>query len=501
MSDPATIATRLEGLAGVRVLVVGDVMLDQYVSGTVERVSPEAPIPVLRIEHEQSALGGAGNVARNVAALGGRASLLATVGGDDAGRRVRALLAAEHDIEPILIEAAGRPTTVKTRYLAGGQQLLRTDLDAPDGLPEQSRQELAEAAVAALEVNDIVVLSDYAKGTLGETLLGDLIAAAGAAGKEVIADPKSSDFSRYAGVTLLTPNRAELELAGGRAITDDASAEAAARTVARHHGMAAMLLTRGAQGMTLIDLREAGEGVAHLPVQAREVFDVSGAGDTVVATMALARGAGCRLGEAAELANLTAGIVVGKVGTAVVYPGEVMAAVEGAGRAPEAKVLELAPALDVVDRWRRQGERLVFTNGCFDLPHPGHVALLERARAAGDRLVVGLNSDASVARLKGSDRPIQGEAARATVLASFAAVDLVVIFAADTPRELIEALRPDLLVKGADYSLDQVVGADIVASYGGQVLLVELEPGHSTSQTIARLAAEGEEQGGGGELN
>ena len=244
--------------------------------------------------------------------------------------------------------------------------------------------------------------------------------------------------------------------------------------------------------MTLVDLREAGEGVAHLPVQAREVFDVSGAGDTVVATMALARGAGCQLGEAAELANLAAGIVVGKVGTAVVYPGDVMVTVEGAGGTPEAKVLELATALEVVDRWRRQGERLVFTNGCFDLPHPGHVALLERARAAGDRLIVGLNSDASVTRLKGSGRPIQGEAARATVLASFAAVDLVVIFAADTPREMIEALRPDLLVKGADYQLDQVVGADIVAGYGGKVLLVELEPGHSTSQTIARLSADGE---------
>ncbi|HJM48650.1 MAG TPA: D-glycero-beta-D-manno-heptose 1-phosphate adenylyltransferase [Alphaproteobacteria bacterium] len=496
MVDPATIATRLEGLAGVRVLVVGDVMLDQYVSGSVERVSPEAPIPVLRIEHQQSALGGAGNVARNVAALGGRASLLASVGDDEAGRRVGALLAAEPNIEPALIEVAGRPTTVKTRYLAAGQQLLRSDLDAPGELPEASRQALAEAATRILADSDIVVLSDYAKGTLGAAFLGDLIAAAGAAGKEVVADPKSADFSRYAGVTLLTPNRAELELAGGRAITDDASAEAAARAVANQHGLAAVLLTRGAQGMTLVDLRQDGEGVVHLPVQVREVFDVSGAGDTVVATMALARGAGCRLGEAAELANLTAGIVVGKVGTAAVYPGEVMAAAEGAwgaGQRPEAKVLELAPALEVVERWRRQGERLVFTNGCFDLPHPGHVALLERARAAGDRLVVGLNGDASVTRLKGAGRPIQGEAARATVLASFAAVDLVVIFAADTPRQLIEALRPDLLVKGADYSLDQVVGADIVAGYGGQVMLVELEPGHSTSQTIARLAAEGED--------
>lgn len=484
MSDPADLAHRIERFRAARVLVLGDAMLDRYVYGTVDRMSPEAPIPVLRIESMRAMPGGAGNVARNVAALGAKAVLVGVVGDDAAGAELGELLGRQAGVDARLIAAAGRPTTVKTRYIAGRQQLLRADAEHTAPANGALAARLLDAVRAALANVDVVVLSDYAKGVLADPVLAETIKLARAAGKPVIADPKSPHFGRYRGATLLTPNRLELATATRRACDDDDACAAAAAAAIAESGVEALLATRGERGMTLA---RAGKPPVHLAAEAREVFDVSGAGDTVVATIAVALAAGAGLVEAAELANLAAGIAVAKLGTAVVHPVDLIGAVHAhAVLATEAKVVALETALERVAHWRSRGERIGFTNGCFDLIHPGHVSLLAQARAACDRLIVGLNADASVRRLKGPDRPVQNETARGVVLASLASVDLVVPFEEDTPIELIRALRPDVLVKGADYRLDQVVGADVVQAYGGRVLLAELLTGHSTSSTIAR---------------
>ena len=484
--DPAA---ALAGIAGTRVLVLGDVMLDRYLSGRVERISPEAPVPVLRIEEESSMLGGAGNVLRNLTALGAKAELVALVGDDSAGAEVTRLL-AETGGGNHLMHIAGRPTSIKERYLAGGQQLLRSDRDPPGPLPPDTAEALAASADTLLPEAAALVLSDYGKGLLTESVIGRVLAKAKALGLPVIVDPKGRDFSRYAGASLITPNRQELEEAAGLPTASDAEVEAACQKLLAEGDIGAVLATRGADGMTLAQVTSGGcPAIHHLPTMARDVFDVSGAGDSVVATMAAALGAGLPPLEAAGLANAAAGLVVAKVGTAVVRPSEILQAFHAMElSAAEDKVADGDALLDHVARWRRGGLRVGFTNGCFDLLHPGHVALLQKARDACDRLVVGLNSDASVERLKGAGRPIQGEAARAAVLASMACVDSVVVFGEDTPLQLIEALKPDVLIKGADYRIDQVVGADLVQSYGGQVLLIPLEEGHSTTATIGKLS-------------
>ena len=471
----------IEGLQGARVAVIGDLMLDRYVYGGVERISPEAPIAVLGIDHERVMLGGAGNVARNVAALGAEAVLVALCGEDDAGSEIKALLAVEDRLRAQLCVTAGRATSVKTRFVAGNQQLLRTDLEAREDVGAAAAAELLTVALAAVDGADAVVLSDYAKGVLSKALIEAVVERAAARSVPVIADPKTLDFSHYRGVGVLTPNRAELHAATRMDVASDDQAVDAAQSVIDRCGVAAVLVTRGARGMSLVR-REAAP--VHIPTRAREVFDVSGAGDTVVAALAGGLASGMTLDAAAELANVAAGVVVGKVGTAVVDAGELKAAFLNT----EAKVVDLASAGDRLAQWRLVGDRIVFTNGCFDLIHPGHVALLAQAKAAGERLIVGLNSDASVKRLKGEDRPIQNQVARAQVLASFAAVDLVVIFGEDTPLELITTLRPEVLVKGADYAEAEVVGGDVVKAYGGEVVLAEIVDGHSTTGTISRMS-------------
>ncbi len=476
----------IESLAGARVAVIGDVMLDRYVYGAVDRVSPEAPIAVLGIEHERAMPGGAGNVARNAAALGAEVTLVALCGDDEAGREIAALLATAENLTTNIILSASRTTSVKTRFVAANQQLLRTDRDARDTVDATAAAEIQVAALAAVDGADAVILSDYAKGVLSRVLIEAVVARAGERGVAVIADPKSANFSHYRGVSVLTPNRAELQAASHLQVAHDDQAVAAARRVIETCGIGGVLATRGAQGMTLV--RAEGEP-QHIPTRAREVFDVSGAGDTVVAALAVGLAAGLTLDAAAELANAAAGVVVGKAGTAVVGVAELKAALQVRDVLnTEAKIVDLPAALERLASWRGDSERIVFTNGCFDLIHPGHVALLAQARAAGERLIVGLNSDASVRRLKGDGRPVQIEGGRAQVLASFAAVDLVVIFDEDTPLELISALRPDILVKGADYAEAEVVGGDVVKAYGGQVLRADIIDGHSTTGTISRMS-------------
>jgi len=485
MTERSTLLPLIESFSDAYVLCVGDVMLDRFVHGRVERISPEAPIPVLRVDREATMLGGAGNVVRNLVALGANARLVSVVGDDPPADELRKLLEEEQSTKFSLITDANRRTSIKTRFLAGNQQIVRADWETVKPLSATVHAAILEAVTAMLPECSIMVLSDYRKGVLDDDAVGQLIAAAHAAGKRVVIDPKGNSYHRYRGADVITPNRHELAQASDTPVAGGEEGGCANRLIEKHD-FGAVLATLGEDGMVLV----TSEGdVTRLPAEAREVFDVSGAGDTVVATLAAALAAGAELDEAAALANVTAGIVVGKVGTAVAYASEVAQELRHQDLSKaDAKAMVLEAARDRVDLWRRQGLKVGFTNGCFDLLHPGHISLLNQAKAACDRLVVGLNSDVSVARLKGPGRPVQSEVARTTVLASLATVDMVVIFGEDTPARVIEKLRPDVLVKGADYRIDEVVGADLVQGYGGKVLLARLEAGYSTSATLSRIA-------------
>ncbi|NKB55828.1 MAG: D-glycero-beta-D-manno-heptose-7-phosphate kinase [Alphaproteobacteria bacterium] len=479
------ISSLIGQMSDARILCVGDLMLDRFVTGTVDRVSPEAPIPVLNVKDEAAMIGGAGNVVRNLVAFGAAAELVAVVGDDTAGDELETLLDATRGVVARLARVKGRRTTIKTRFVTGGQQLLRADHETVVPLSAADRAALLERASDALAECGGLVLSDYGKGVLEDTLIAELIALARDAGKPVIVDPKGDDYSVYRGATLVTPNRNELRQASGMPVDDDDMVVAACRQIIASCGVDGVLATRSEQGMTLVQ----GDAVHHLPARAREVFDVSGAGDTVAAALAAALALGAPTPDAARLANTAAGVAVGKVGTAAAYASEILTAQhEAEFMTGEAKIATLASARDRVEAWRRQGRRIGFTNGCFDLVHPGHISMLNQARAACDVLIVGLNSDASVRRLKGPERPAQPELGRAAVLASLMPVDMVVIFAEDTPLDLITALRPDILVKGQDYALDEVVGAAEVQSWGGKVVLADILDGHSTTETLRRIA-------------
>jgi D-beta-D-heptose 7-phosphate kinase/D-beta-D-heptose 1-phosphate adenosyltransferase len=483
---PTDLVALVEALARTRVLCVGDVMLDHYISGRVERISPEAPVPVLRIEGEESRLGGAGNVVHNLRALGAETCFISVTGHDPAGREIARMMSKLGNAESHLLAERDRVTSVKTRYVADTQQLLRADQERVAPLQAETRADLLAQLKAALGHYQIVILSDYAKGVLGDGLAAEIIAAANKAGRKVIVDPKGGDYSIYRGAFLLKPNRRELCVASSRTSLDTPEEMVAVSLdLIQRHNFGAILVSCGKDGMVLVESKDK---VHRLPASAREVYDVTGAGDTVVAVLGAALASGASLVDAATLANAAAGLVVGKVGTAVVEAKELASSILDRDTLKSRKVLPLTLALDQAARWRRKGLKVGFTNGCFDLIHPGHVALLEQARKECDRLVVGINSDASVKKLKGPTRPVQNEAARASVLASLADVDLVVIFDADTPIELIKSLRPEILVKGADYKLDQVVGAEVVQSYGGKVVLADLVAGYSTTATIARAA-------------
>lgn len=483
MAD-ADLVSLVEKLAATRLICVGDVMLDHYVYGAVERVSPEAPIPVLRVERETRTLGGAGNVLRNLQALGLSPCFISVVGNDTAGREVSKLAAGSDGAEVHMLQESGRSTTIKTRYVARTQQLLRADREKIAPVAASVREDLLRVFEHAVTGRGVTILSDYAKGVLGDGVAGAIIAVARAAGHAVVVDPKGTDYGPYRGASILKPNRGELASATKLPTGSEAEVTAAARALIDDFELGAVLVSLSQEGMLLI---EAGGAVHRLAAEAREVFDVSGAGDTVVAVLGAALGAGASLLDAARLANIAAGVVVGKVGTAVVHASELEEAIVNRDALAGQKLLPLPVALDHVARWRHNGLKIGFTNGCFDILHPGHVSLLSQARSHCDRLVVGLNSDASVKRLKGPDRPVQSAAARGAVLSSLASVDMVVVFDEDTPRALIAALQPEVLVKGADYRKEQVVGADIVEAHGGKVVLAELVPGFSTTATIARI--------------
>ena len=483
--DPNNLISVVAKLAGARVLCIGDLMLDRFVYGTVERISPEGPIPIIHVDKEATMLGGAGNVVRNVVAMGAQCTFVSAIGTDDGGKRLTSLVSQLRNVEAYLLRESGRPSTIKTRYMAGGQQLLRADQETDVPLAPATESDIRLAALDAIPASDAVVLSDYGKGVLSESVIQCVIEKARVEGKPIIVDPKGNDFSRYAGANFVTPNSSELALASGRLLSDDDSIVKAARQLSVSHKIDSFLVTRSQEGMSLIDL----ENIEHIRVRVKEVFDVSGAGDTVVAVFSSAVAVGIRPADAAYLANVAAGLVVGKLGTAAVNLDDVRRAIRNHSlEADEDKIVSNLEAVEIADGWRKNGKVVGFTNGCFDILHPGHVSMLRQARSSCDYLIVGLNSDDSVRRLKGEDRPVQTEAARAYILASLPHVDLVVTFGEDTPESLIGKLIPDVLIKGADYHRQDVVGADLVEGTGGRIVLIELEPGYSTTDTIARMA-------------
>jgi D-beta-D-heptose 7-phosphate kinase/D-beta-D-heptose 1-phosphate adenosyltransferase len=486
----------LDRLGDARIAIVGDVMLDLYMQGDVERISPEAPVPVIRLMSERAIAGGAANVAANAASLGARVNLVGLAGDDEGFRRLAANLATHATIDCSgITRLADRPTITKTRVIGQHQQIARIDREDTRPLPVAVEAEILERALEAMAKSDVMVLSDYGKGVLSDGLLAPLLAAARRRGIPTIVDPKRRDLAAYRGATLITPNRAELKLATGLPCDSDEEVLAAARRAQAMCG-ADLLVTRSDRGMSLIPCE--GEPI-HLATVAREVYDVSGAGDTVVAVLGACLAAGLSMREAMRAANHAAGIVVGKFGTATVTRQELARAMEEAradgSDIEDGRLLGLQDLLSLRQYWRTQGLTIGIANGCFDLLHPGHISLIAQAAAACDRLVVALNSDASVRRLKGPQRPIQSEAARANVIGAIKGVAAVVLFDEDTPYELVAALQPEVLVKGADYTEDQVVGADIVRAAGGRVLLAKLSEGLSTSRLIANMTMDLQDAG------
>ncbi len=473
-----------------RVLVIGDIMLDRYFWGKVRRISPEAPVPVVKMHHITETLGGAGNVANNLAGLGCGVEVIGICGEDRTADALRQLFKRKQ-IRDGLVTDPNRPTTTKTRIMAHKQQVLRLDEEDARPIPAEHLQTIIEHIERAISDSHAVVISDYGKGMFTDRgFTRKIIQSARALKIPVLVDPKGTAWDRYAEATCMTPNTAELEAVTGTSLEDDeALLVSTACELRKKLDLSWLLVTRGANGMCLAGPREQ---TIRIPAQAREVYDVSGAGDTVIATLAAMLATQASMVDASRVANMAAGIVVGKLGTQPILNSELSAALEYADsqhRYPyaAAKIRKLDAALASTQEWRAASDRIVFTNGCFDLLHPGHVSLLHQARALGDRLVVGLNTDDSVRRLKGPQRPILSEHDRAAMLSALECVDLVVYFNEDTPLALIEAIKPDILVKGSDYQPDQVVGKEIVEAYGGTVKLVELVKGYSTTRLTERV--------------
>ncbi|MDN3522890.1 bifunctional D-glycero-beta-D-manno-heptose-7-phosphate kinase/D-glycero-beta-D-manno-heptose 1-phosphate adenylyltransferase HldE [Halomonas ramblicola] len=467
----------LTALERSRLLVVGDVMLDRYWHGGTSRISPEAPVPVVRVEESEDRPGGAANVALNIASLGAQAALAGVVGDDaNADRLVTRL--EDAGVSTHFQRNPGLPTITKLRVMSRNQQLIRLDFE--EGLGELDTSGLLARVESALPDCDLVILSDYGKGTLNR--VPELIRLVRGAGKRVLVDPKGGDFRKYRGASVITPNLTEFEAVMGHC-RDDVELATRGEALRVELELEALLITRSEKGMTLI--REGHEPL-HLPTRAREVFDVTGAGDTVIGVLGLALAAGHGFAEAMTLANLAAGLVVAKPGTATLSIAELYTALHG-DKLAEFGVIKEAPLIEAVRAAQARGERVVMTNGCFDILHAGHVAYLEHAHQLGDRLIVAVNDDASIARLKGPKRPINPLMRRMQVLAGLGAVDWVVPFAEDTPQRLIEAVLPDVLVKGGDYRPEQIAGGEAVREAGGEVRVLGFEDGVSTTAMISTI--------------
>lgn len=473
------------GFKKARILCVGDLMLDLFVYGDVSRISPEAPIPVLKVSKEFQTLGGAGNVVNNLLALGAQPQLISVVGDDQKGNEIRTMI-AKKGLSVTGIHACKTTQTIqKQRFSTKGQQLLRVDYEQVAYFEDAVYDQLRTDAESALKKSDALILSDYGKGVLHpEKLLRPLIQLAKTHNIPIIVDPKGSDYTIYKGATLITPNRKELSEATGMPTKTDHEVINAAQMLIQQCGVENVLATRSEDGMTLVKHTHEAH---HYKAKAQEVFDVSGAGDTVVATATAAIATGSTLQEAAYLSNVAGSLVVAKSNTATISDEELIHTCTEKALDEGDKVLTVGMALEKIKLWHRKGLKVGFTNGCFDLLHEGHMRMLRHSRDACDRLIVAINSDASVKRLKGPERPINDERTRATIISCLKFVDAVIIFEEDTPLDVITFLVPDVLVKGADYTIDQVVGADIVTKNGGEVILVDLVKGRSTSAVIEKI--------------
>jgi D-beta-D-heptose 7-phosphate kinase/D-beta-D-heptose 1-phosphate adenosyltransferase len=466
------------------VLIVGDLMLDRYLDGPVERISPEAPVPVLHVRRTFERAGGAGNVAANVNAMGGRAVLIGAVGRDPGADLLRKVL-GEADVDTAtVVDTPTIPTTTKTRLLAGHSQIARFDEESPLN-DAAARDAILERVAAHLPETRVAILSDYAKGVCDPAVCRAVIEGAARAGIPTIVDPKGADFSRYCNASVITPNRSEAMAVCGFPIRDSDDAIRAAESIRARFSIAAVVVTLGEQGMVVVS-----DGrVAVIPTQAKGVFDVTGAGDTAVAMLAVALAEGLPLEDACVLANAAAGIQVSRIGAARISRSEVVAAIDTQSTIAQGKVLPLEALQIAVRQARVEGKQIGFTNGCFDILHHGHVALLEAAARECDLLVVGVNSDASVTRLKGAPRPYVPSPARQAVLAALSSVAWVCEFDADTPLELIRALEPDVLIKGADYKVADVVGGDLVLARGGRVVTPLFVANVSTTNIVDHILA------------
>lgn len=480
-----SLSDRIRRMKRPKILLVGDLILDHYVSGEVSRISPEAPIPVLDVKREEFKLGGVGNVAANVAAMGGEAWLAGVVGEDANGRLLREKLQAMGIHDAGIVADPQRPTTLKTRHVSRVHQMLRVDWEKRHALEGAALKKLLAKIPKLVAAVDLVILSDYSKGALALPLIQAVIRESRRRRVRVLVDPKGSDFSKYKGASLITPNKVEAERATGITIEEDLDRERVAKRLIRDLDLEAAVITLGGEGIYFL----TGEGrQMHIPTEASGVFDVTGAGDTVIAHLGLFLAQGAALEEAVRLANLAAGIVVGKLGTASVSPAELLGRLEGGehGHGTILKPEELEATLAAL---RRDEKRIVFTNGCFDLLHAGHVEYLQRARSYGDCLIVGINDDASVRALKGAGRPLVPLVERMKVLAGLQAVNFVVPFSGKTPAELIRQVSPQVLVKGEDWKGKGVVGQDWVESHGGMVVLAKMTAGCSTSGIIQRVVS------------
>jgi len=475
------------GMTDAWALVIGDLMLDRYLIGDVQRISPEAPVPIVLLKQQHERAGGAANVAVNLALLGLKTRIAGCVGKDvDAGSLLKMINDAGIDTSGVL-ESAERPTITKTRILGGHQQMMRLDQESQQSFSTEENTQLQALVTAQLAENpSIIILSDYAKGVLSSELCTEVIRQAHQLNIPVLVDPKGRDYSKYKGATALTPNKREAAEACSVSVSNNAALLSAASILRKSLGLQFLAVTRGEEGITVTDEN----ATLHIPATAKQVFDVSGAGDTVIATLAAGMVHGLGHQESLQLANIAAGIVVGKVGTVPITKQELINELVSQNSALQAdKICSIADLVDRVASWRSSGQKIVFTNGCFDLLHAGHVTYLEAARKKGDRLVLGLNTDRSVSALKGPSRPVIHEQDRARVLAALEAVDAVILFDEDTPLNLIAAIKPDVIVKGSDYTEDQVVGGAEVKSWGGQVALIDIVPGRSTSKIIEKLAS------------
>ena len=469
-----------------RVAVIGDLMLDCYLYGEVSRISAEAPVPVVRAQSEKQVAGGAANVAVNLATLGVSVDVVGLTGRDEANEQLAERLRAAGPVNcQGVIASPRRRTTRKMRIIGAHQQMVRVDHEDLGPCHPEEDERFAAAASDAIAASDVVVLSDYGKGVFSDAFLQHCLYTASVAGKIVVVDPKRRDWSAYRGATIITPNRKELyEATGVLCENDDGAARAAA--VAQQRTGANILLTRSEKGMSYFPVEGS---PVHLATVAQDVFDVSGAGDTVVAVLSACLAAGLAVPDAMRVANHAAGVVVSKVGTATATREEIAASLMTESVLPatdDGGLVSLDAAVALRWNWAKEKLTVGFANGCFDLLHAGHISLIRQAADVCDRLIVALNSDLSVKRLKGPNRPIQDEGVRSTVMGAIKGVSAVVIFAEDTPLSLIKALQPDVLVKGADYTEDRVVGADIVRAHGGRVILAELSQGQSTTKLIAK---------------